>query len=380
MKIAFILTDWNTNKHRRITGEYGGVGYYRAVKPAESLRKLGHDVDVLGKDFNKEVQALEKGTFDAYQELLKDYDAVVIKQVDTALAPRIIGACKSLYIPIIMDLDDDFMEVDESNPAYNQGYDKGGQKRAFSLVALSMCDGLFASTQALADSMRKHLKTILDIEMPIYVLPNCSVKDEWKIQLGKKKGFTIGWHGSITHDEDLMLALPSIREIMLERPEINLELIGGIRQESVPVLFKDWGELIDRVKFTKGTPSWVGFQDLIGTRNWDIGIAPLKDTKFTRAKSHIKWMEYTLSGIPVIASNTTVYRDKNVNDIIEHRKTGLLCNDNEWKKTLLELIDDEKLRVEILTNAYIKMDEWEYDKNIHLWEKALKNIVNENTD
>ena len=81
MKILYITTDWNT-PHRIATGEYGGIGYYRAHGPAKALRAKGHKVDVFGVELKEKID--EDNVFESYMELVKPYDIVIIKQADTA--------------------------------------------------------------------------------------------------------------------------------------------------------------------------------------------------------------------------------------------------------------------------------------------------------
>lgn len=377
MKICYITTDWATSDHRKETGEYGGVGYYRAYKPAEELRKIGYEVDVFGKDFAGQIKnAGVDDLMDAYKDFLGNYDMVILKQIDSPNAPRLIGACKELKIPIVMDIDDNIMEVSDDNPAAQQEYGEGGIKKAYAMSAMSICDAVFTSTLPLKEYYQGYMKKVFGVDMPMFVLPNCCVPSEWSIYLENKENIVIGWHGSVTHDEDLKLALPAIRDILKKRKDVKLELVGGIRPESQKELFAGWGDELKQVELLLGTPSWEGFPELIASRNWDIGIAPLTDNEFNRGKSHIKWMEYTLCGVPVVASRVYPYfmPIHGVETIVD-RNTGMLAsNRKEWKAKLLELIEDEDKRQEISENALKQMSKLTYKENIHLWDNAIKQI------
>ena len=64
--------------------------------------------------------------------------------------------------------------------------------------------------------------------------------------------------------------------------------------------------------------------------NVDIGCCSLADTKFNRAKTYIKAMEYGASGAAVVAS-PTIY-----NQIIEHGVDGFIANTvDEWAGALM---------------------------------------------
>lgn len=99
----------------------------------------------------------------------------------------------------------------------------------------------------------------------------------------------------------------------------------------------DW---TDRVRTNRSRTSHVPWQgsvpaylrSLVGV---DIGLAPLRDTEFSRSKSPLKAMEWGALGIPVIASNCGPYAD-----YVRHGETGFLCSTHkEWGDALGALTD-----------------------------------------
>ena len=374
MKIAFVTTDWSQNQYRLTTGEMGAVGYYRCYKPAEYLKELGHETVVFGADEMRGMKG--HNAFDKFKNLVKGYDLVVIKQLDNKYCSKLIGACKVQKIPIVMDLDDNFLEIDENAPAADKGYKQGGIKRAYATAALSMMDGLFVSTEPLKKYYKKFLKERFDIDMKTFVLPNCSDPKEWQFKSEQNEDkVVISYHGSVTHDKDLKIVLPAIKEILQERENVYFLLFGAVRKTSMDELFGDWDDDIkERLAMIPGTPSFVGFPEFMMSWKTDIGIAPLEDTEFTRGKSHIKWMENSFKKIPTVASKVYPYYKKiNGLETIVDGNTGLLASDDEWKEKLLKLIDDKELRKEIGNNAHnFVIDKWHYKNHIHLWDKAVK--------
>lgn len=378
MKILFVTTDWNT-PYRIATGEYGGVSYYRAYGPAKALKKLGHEVDVMG--YHLSVMIDKNNPFKSYKKIFSEYDAVVFKQIDTENGGRVLGACKEVGVPVIMDLDDLITELDPDNPAVEQGYEQGGKKQALAIASLSMCDALFVSTQPLADEYTKVLKEVYDLDTPVFVLPNCCDYDLWKRQKREKDEWTIiGWHGSITHDKDIALVIPPIKRLLLKYPKLVFSLTGGIRQETYDnLIVKGFGKkVIDRVVINTGTQSYNKFPEYLSRHQWDFAIAPLKDTKFTRGKSHIKWLENSLLRVATIASDTYPYSQPihGVETIIDG-KTGLLArNEKEWEEKIELLINDERKRYYLARDAHrFVLENWQYDNFIHLWEDALQSVI-----
>lgn len=378
MKVLYITTDWNT-PHRIATGECGGVGYYRAYGPAKALRAKGHQVDVMGHDLASHLD--KDNVIGSYMKLFEQYDLVVIKQSDTKNVAQVIGACKETKTPIAMDLDDLITEVDKDNPAYKKGYD-GGAKQAFATASLSMVDALFVSTQPLADEYEKFLRIKLQTTLPTFVLPNCCDTALWtKQKKHETDAIVLGWQGSITHDNDLKIMLPAIKKLMEKYPNLFLSLTGGITQEAYNnVLGKVFGDkLIERVAVNQGTPSFKNFPEYMKRHQWDIGVIPLRDSKFARAKSHIKWLENSLLGVPTIASNVYPYTEPILGtDVIVDGKTGILCADNEWQEKLEMLILDEKKRRYLARDARnFVMENWTYSHHIHKWIDAFTSVIKE---
>lgn len=373
MRIAFITTDWADAEIKEPKKEYGGVGYYRCIKPAKFLKKLGHEVDVYGSNFNDIIDPQDPIT--GYNEFCSKYDVVITKVIDNRLASmHLVSACKNSGTPLVVDIDDNFLEVHDWQPASQMGYQEGGDKRAYATAYVSFADALFVSTEPLKTYFQKLLKEKFNEEPKIFVLPNSVDPDDWSFQSPKNVNKTvIGWHGSVTHDEDLLSIFKEIEQIMVENPSVELEIMGGIKKDKVRDFFKNWNKkVLDRVRLVGGTQKWYGFPKLLMKQVWDIGICPLIDSEFNRAKSHIKWLEMSIKGIPVIASNVQPYSDN-----IKHRKTGLIAKDpKEFGKHLRELIKDKELRKELAQNAKNDIENKHlYKKNIKLWEKAIKEII-----
>lgn len=377
MKVLYITTDWNT-PYRIATGEYGGVGYYRAHGPAEALRRRGHTVDVLGHELGAKLDV--EDILGSYKAVFEPYDLVVIKQADTSNVANLIGACKELKIPIAMDLDDLITELDPDNPATETGYEKGDAKQAFAIASLSMVDALFVSTQPLADEYEEYLHRVLGIRMPIFVLPNCIDPTMWTKMKRKKDGYTIiGWQGSITHDNDLKIVLPAIKKLMKKYPKLVFSVTGGVRQDTFDKVFKKTfkGELLDRVVSMRGTECYKEFPPYMARHQWDIGIVPLRDTKFSRGKSHIKWMENSVLGVPTIASDVYPYTEPiQGTDVIRDGETGIISKDKEWAEKLESLILDERKRKYLARDArnFVRKN-WTYDRHIDKWEEALSSVL-----
>jgi glycosyltransferase involved in cell wall biosynthesis len=377
-KILFIYTDWAASEARRKSGGFGGVTYYRVMKPVKHLRALGYDVTVVGEDLKKYGETAEQ----LWPTVFSQFDAVVVKQIDNpeAAAPMFFYA-ERYGKPIIMDLDDDYFNVKPDMPAW-EFYKPGSPKRSTFAAALSLVDGLIVSTQPLKDSYQKILKEAYQIDMPIYVCPNGNDRGDWKSVKKRrpKKGVVkIGYAGSITHNSDIAMVVPALRVILERYPQVKIEVLGALDADSYGKIFYGWPDsLTDRIEARGGTHSWDGYPDLLCSQRWDIGIAPLVDDVFTRGKSHIKWMEYTMAGVATVASPTYPYSQPIFDvPVIEDGKTGFLCRStDEWVMVLSSLIENADARQEIVQNAYKAISEnWQYEKWAPKWADAIEDIL-----
>lgn len=377
-KVLFIYTDWAQNEERKKVNGYGGVGYYRIVKPAEALRKLGWDAQIAGKDlterFGDTPEKLWAGVF-------SEFDAVVVKAMDNPQAAGPFFFFADRYeIPVIMDLDDDYLNVKPDQPAWAH-YHPGSQKRAIFGATISLVDALFVSTDPLKESYAKSLKAIYNMEKPIFVLPNCMNLDDWPPVPArqKKDRVTIGYAGSITHNSDLKMVFPAIFEVMKKYPHVDFEIFGALHKQTFDEMTEGTDqELLDRVKLSTGGPTWHQYPPALVAKDWDIGICPLVDDTFTRGKSHIKWMEYTMAGIPSVASKVYPYHMP-IDGVptIEDGKTGFLVDSlDAWVMVLSQLVEDHDLRQKIAANAYQAIKEnWIYEKWAQGWADALNDVL-----
>lgn len=221
----------------------------------------------------------------------------------------------------------------EERELYNDGVIRMGK-------TLDLCEYGIASTTRLQTEMGKHLKevyvnrNVASEEMVKYseIALNEVKKDDNKIIIGYLSG-------SITHNDDFKLIMPTIIKLLKKYDNVYLQIVGLLD------LPDEMQEVKDKV-LTSPFIDWKELPKLI--RSIDINLAPLEDTIFNEAKSENKWTEAALVKIPTVASNVGAFKDA-----IEDGKTGLLCNDEkDWEENLINLIENQEEREKIATNAY----------------------------
>ena len=84
-------------------------------------------------------------------------------------------------------------------------------------------------------------------------------------------------------------------------------------------------DMLGRIATVGATNTFREYPSWLAERPWNVGIAPLVDSAFTRSKSHIKWMEYSMYEIPTIASRVYPYfMDVAGRDTIRDGETGII--------------------------------------------------------
>lgn len=140
---------------------------------------------------------------------------------------------------------------------------------------------------------------------------------------------TAGWVGHSSNLAYLEAIAGPLREIAWRHPGFKLIVVADRRPrlEGVPMEYRPWN-LENEVECFRG----------IG-----IGLMPLDDSPWTRAKCAFKLLQYMAMGIPSVASAVGMNRE-----VIEHGRNGLLAvTDEDWINSLDELISQPKKRSEI---------------------------------
>lgn len=362
MKILKLHNDWNRTEETKKNNSYGGCGYYRTLKVAEQLSPE-HEVTVWGREWSdtaKEYATVEN----FYDSIFSQYDIVWTHYTDNeVLFSWMYVAAQKHDVKLVMDIDDNFFDVHKSNPAY-KAISKGKRRKYTLATILAHCDALTVSTIPLKEKLVEHIKTVHNIDIPVFVVPNYNDVTDWNFPPTKRgENVTIGYMGSVSHDDDFFMVMPAIKTILEKYPKVVFQLMGQFTHTKAHKVFKGWSnELKDRVYMINPTSQFSDFPFWLSLQPWDIGIAPLIESDFNKCKSHIKWMEYSMFGITTVASKVyPYYKDILGKETIVDGETGLLCKEGEWVEKLSKLIDNKELREKLAKNAYDTIvKNWQY--------------------
>lgn len=286
MRVCFITEDLHPGPKGLIPG---GCAYYRSLLPSGMIP---------GSMFGKPAWAADRG-FGVLQggRAFFGWDTVNMKLMMQRWVPEQMRQAKALGQRLIVDIDDLTDELHDDNKA-KRILDPARNKIAnlhHHRAVIEEADTLTVSTPYLLDY---YSEIHPDVRM---VRNGISTRQFEKHHHDSLKPI-LGWVGSTEYRSgDLEILRPWLGEFMQEH---DLFFIHAGHVDGAP-RFSDLagvpGDRVLRMPMTAITTYHLLFQ-------MDIGIVPLSDHPFNRAKSAIKGMEYAASNIPFIASDLPEYR------------------------------------------------------------------------
>lgn len=313
--------------------------YYRAIIPVQALQRQGHSVV-----WPRHADSIPMREF-ADCDLVHSFRRMDLLEDLRRLSAR--------GVAISFDNDDDFSAAEVSKT--KQGFEQHRihqQVHRETLKAARLADITTTPSPLIAERYRA-----AGIEN-VAVVDNYLARGAFGFgSRTKHDGIVVGWIAGREHKFDLdRLPIVSVLERLLERhPDMHV-LTVGVR---LPLRSERYKYLVE-----------VEFEQMYKvTSSIDIGIAPLADTAFNRARSNVKLKEYGSGGAMWLASPVGPYCG------LGEQQGGLLVDEEDWFSTIDTLIRSPVKRKRLARRAF----KWARTQTIELfsptWEDLFRDAI-----
>lgn len=304
---------------------------YRAA-PLERLGERGHGVgfDISGAT--------------AFNPAYTQVDVLHIYRYHHDQIRRIARRAHDAGVAIVWDNDDDIVSM----PSHRAGAMRSQRARSQMIEMIRCADVVTTTNQILAEQYEAWGAR------EVHVVANFIPDDFFREPRPSPGGrVVVGWTAAREHLDDF--AALDLRATLLRlldaHPEVVVESVGidlGLPADRYRCHgFIPYAELADKV---------VGF---------DVGIAPIVDNVFNRARSDVKVKEYAAIGVPWLASPAGPYLG------LGERQGGRLVADGDWYEQLERLVTRPRDRRKLGGRGRKWVRDHTVGARIGEWERAM---------
>jgi glycosyltransferase involved in cell wall biosynthesis len=314
---------------------------HRCFEPAQALQERGHEVLVVRDGDEARTEGLPQ-----------ECDAVLVHRLHSANVLRAVQARTAAGSAFVWDNDDDLTDV-PPNP--RGSVKRGGLRSQMTASELSAAIGLADLVTTPSDDLAQRFRA--GGAQAVTVVENYVPDAFARVRRPEHDGVTIGWVAGYEHIYDLReLGLRDVlRRLLDEREDVRVVSVG-----------LDLSLERDRYRYHP----MVHYADLPQlSAEWDVGIAPLADVSFNRARSNCKLKEYAAIGTPWLASPVGPYLG------LGEREGGRLVADGDWHEALTRLIDSPRERGKLAKRGRRWGRGHAMSRNAKRWEAALGEAV-----
>lgn len=331
-----------------------GCGNNRLIWPARALQAQGADIriDTTGPTvlWDREWHGVAPPEDAQVCGVRRpDADVVVMQRPGRWHWSPIIEALQGHGVRVIVDVDDDFAAIPRENAAA-AAYDprlSSFHNREWVARACELADLVTVTTPALAARYAGHGR--------VAVLPNLVPESYLSVEVERDR-LLLGWTGSVeTHPHDLEVTGGGVHRALTVVRDAQFGVVGtgvGVSERL--------GCRVDR------TTGWLPIEEYPSAlAGLDVGIVPLHDSTFNRAKSALKMCEMAALGVvPVVSPTPDNLR------MVEAGIGVVAGSPQQWKKRLVRLLSSADLRAEMAARGRKVMAGQTYEGNCGRWLEA----------
>lgn len=390
-------------------GDLLGCGYYRCAMPYHHLTAYGFDVTLTNA-----LTGLSQKSLDEFRSKGENVraispdgaDALVLQRQHNPAIYTIAENFKNTGGKVVVELDDYFHELPANNPV-RSSYQKGGQAVVFLEKMMNLASVITVSTPGLRDNYLKFNPNIIvcpnvidpDARLPLLDSDSKPIKDDEGNFTFKRlfddiepvvrdtDEFRLGWAGSGTHVDDLLIIIKPVTELMREHKNIKFVIVGQDYRTMFPPEIRSRIEHVGHTfPVDNGKPLFyspdninpvVKYYDMLNSAKIHAAIAPIVNVTFNKCKSYVKLLEYGANNIPFVASYFGPYSQfVNESKSWSRDPVGLLADRNtEWKRAIKNMMEDDNYRQKLaVTNRKNVLTNHSIATGINNWIGALESV------
>jgi glycosyltransferase involved in cell wall biosynthesis len=316
--------------------------YYRVLLPLRELERRGHEVLWPAKYRPAQLFAGKPR-----------FDALLMHHFHDEEHRELVHRLRCHGVATVWDTDDDLSAMPKHDHEYKSyGRRRGIRRTAAEMVEVARAASLMTTPSAhLAQRYRE--RGVEQVE----VIENHVAPEHVGGPRPRRQGVVIGITAAREHAEDLkrLRIARVLSRLVRAHPGTRIVTIG------LPL------DLTDE-RYEARSP--VPIQQLVATESlFEIGLAPLCDTPFNRARSNVKLKEYAAAGAMWLASPVGPYAE------LGEEHGGLLVDDDAWFDVLDELVQDYRRRLELMERARAWARRQSADHAVKRWEAAFQRAM-----
>jgi hypothetical protein len=216
----------------------------------------------------------------------------------------------------VYDLDDGLPWDDGHLPELGRWWKRPFPRSLVARRAASAADRLIVGNEVLAEWGERHCRDVV-------IVPTCIEPTDYAIRTSWEVGDVpvAGWIGSPATEHYLRRITPALVELN-RRTGLRLEVVSG-RGSTPPALAPFTTRLIWEPSSTRRIACW------------DVGLMPLTDGPYERAKCGYKLLQYAASGVPAVGSPVGV-NERLLHDMNAPAPTS----SDDWFDAVFGLLDE----------------------------------------
>lgn len=313
---------------------------YRAYQPLAAVARRGHDVQ---RNFSG--RPLPPAT-------LLRCDVVHIHRIASTGMRALGRRLHEAGVGIVWDNDDDIAALPRSNPHYRRLGPRGRREMVADIAEMVRLADVVTTPSELLAARYRELGAA-----DVRVLENRLPREFMGVRRTTDDGITIACLAGLEHrlDYERLGLRDTLGALLDAHPDLRLLTIGlglGLapdRTEHVPL---------------------AGFLDLVRMlAQADVGLAPLADIPWNRARSNVKLKEYAAAGLAWLASPVGPYLG------MGEQQGGRLVPDDGWHDAIERLIVNGRERRKLAKRGAKWVKDEGVDRHAPAWEAALRDAA-----